>query len=286
MNMRFSEDRIQKLTCSDGIQRDIHIWEHKSPKAIFITLHGLMDHGGNYMNPGIYLKKHGFALVAHDQEGHDHKRKAHIHRFDNFLEDTALMLAWVKENYKGVPIFFMGHSMGGLILTHFGIRKYVEDPLVKGFILSAPGYKNSVKTSKLLIAMGKLLTVITPRMEVPVEDLRLHVTRDEAEFKRMREDERDGIQATKLSARMGAEFLKAQDWVPEHIAEWKHPLLVIIPGDDKLVNSEVTMALLSKIDEGLLTEVSYPENYHESFNELNREEVFTRILEWCEPRIK
>jgi lysophospholipase len=284
--MRFSEDRIEKLTCSDGIKRDIHIWEHKAPKAVFLTLHGLMDHGGNYMNPGVYMKTHGYALVAHDQHGHDHKRKAHVPRFDVYLDDLELMLAWVKENYQGVPIFIMGHSMGGLILTHFGIRKYQEDPLVRGFIVSAPGYKNSVKTSKLLIAIGKLLTVITPRMEVPVEDLRLHVTRDEAEFKRMREDERVGIQATKLSARMGAEFLKAQDWVPEHIAEWKHPLLAIIPGNDKLANSDSSRELLSRIDERLLTEIFYPENFHESFNEVNREEVFADIVEWCEPRIK
>jgi alpha-beta hydrolase superfamily lysophospholipase len=284
--MRFSEDRIEKLTCSDGIQRDIHIWEHGTPKAIFLTLHGLMDHGGNYMNPGIYMKEHGFALVAHDQHGHDRQRKAYAPRFDVFLDDLELMLAWVKENYQGVPIFLVGHSMGGLILTHFGIRQYTEDPLVKGFILSAPGYENSVRTSKFLIAMGKLLTVIAPRMEVPIEDLRLHVTRDDAEYKRMREDERDGIQATKLSARMGAEYLKAQDWVPEHISEWQHPVLVIIPGDDNLVNSGVSRELLSKIEEGLVTEVFYPENYHESFNELNREEVFARIVEWCEPRIK
>jgi lysophospholipase len=284
--MRFSEDRIEKLTCSDGIKRDIHVWEHKDPKAVFLTFHGLMDHGGNYMNPGVYMKKQGYALVAHDQQGHDMKRLAHVPRFDVFLDDLELILAWVKEHYPGVPIFMMGHSMGGLILTHFGIRVYKEDPLVKGFILSAPGYENSLKTSKFLIAMARLLSKIAPKKDVPVEDLRPHVTRDEAEYKRMREDERDGIQATKMSARMGAEFLKAQDWVPEHIGEWKYPLLAIIPGDDKLINSAVTRELLSRIDEGLLTELFYPENYHESFNEVNREEVFAGILKWCEPRIK
>ncbi|MBE9518330.1 MAG: alpha/beta hydrolase, partial [Bacteroidetes bacterium] len=157
---------------------------------------------------------------------------------------------------------------------------------VKGFILSAPSYQNSLKTSKFLIIMARLLSRIAPGRAVPVEDLRPHVTRDEAEYKRMREDERDGIQATKMSARMGAEFLKAQDWVAGHIGEWKYPMLAIIPGNDKVINSGVTRELLAKIDEGLVTEVFYPENYHESFNELNREEVFARIVEWCEPRIK
>lgn len=283
--MRFSEDRIEKLTCSDGIQRDIHVWEHEKPRAIFLCLHGLMDHGGNYKNPGIYMKEHGFALVAFDQQGHDLKRKAHIRRFETFLDDLQLMLEWVKENYKGTPIFIMGHSMGGLIATHFGIRRFKEDPLVKGFILSAPGYENSLKTSRALIALAKLLSVLAPRMVVPVEDLRPHVTRDESEYKRMREDERDGIQATHMSARMGAEFLRAQEWVPGHISEWKHPLLVIIPGDDKLINSEVTRELLSRIDKDLLTEMYYPENKHESFNEVNRDEVFAAIVKWCESRL-
>ena len=180
--MRFSEDRIEKLTCSDGIRRDIHIWEHEAPKAVFLTLHGLMDHGGNYMNPGVYMKKQGYALVAHDQQGHDMKRLTHVPRFDVFLDDLELMLAWVKEHYPGVPIFMMGHSMGGLILTHFGIRVYKEDPLVKGFVLSAPGYENSLKTSKFLIAMARLLSKIAPEKAVPVEDLRPHVTRDTIEF--------------------------------------------------------------------------------------------------------
>ena len=283
--MRFSEDRIEKLSCSDGIQRDIHIWEPETPKAVFLTVHGLMDHGGNYMNLGLGLKAHGFATAAYDQHGHDQKRKAHIPRFDVFLDDLELMLSWVKESFEGVPVFIVGHSMGGLILTHYGIKRYQADPMVRGFILSSPGYKNSLKTSGLLIMMGKLLSVLAPKATVPIDDLRPHVTHDKSEYERMREDERDGFQATKASARMAAEFLKAQDWVPKHISDWKYPLLAIVPGDDKLIDGDATRALISKIDKGLVTEAYYPDNYHESFNETNREEVFSRIVEWAEPRL-
>ena len=263
--MRFSEDRIEKLTCSDGIARDIHIWEHKSPKAVFLTLH---------------------AMVAPDQHGHDRNRKAHVPRFDVFLDDLQLLYDWVKDNYKSVPVFILGHSMGGLIVTHYGIRRYQEDPLVKGFVLSAPAYKNSLEVSRLLIMLSGIMSILVPKMMAPVEDLRQYVTHDETEYKRMREDERDGIQATRMSFRLGNEFLKAQKWVPEHISEWKYPMLAIIPGDDKLADSEATRELLSNIEDGLVTELIYPENFHESFNELNREEVFASVLAWCEFRLK
>jgi len=272
--MRFSEDRIEKLTCSDKIVRDIHIWEHEAPKAVFLTLHGILDHGGNYMNLGIYLKAHGFVVVAPDQHGHDRKRKAHVSRFDVFLDDLQSMYAWVIDNYRNVPVFILGHSMGGLIVTHYGIRRYQEDPRVKGFVLSAPAYKNSPEVSKLLIKFSGILSMLVPKMTAPVEDLRPYVTHDEAEYKRMREDERDGIQATKMSVRLGNEFLKAQEWIPEHISEWKYPMLAILPGNDRLINTEVTRELLSKIENGLVTEFNFPDNYHESFNELNRERSF------------
>ena len=35
----------------------------------------------------------------------------------------------------------------------------------------------------------------------------------------------------------------------------------------------------------LVREITYPDNFHENFNELNREDVFGEIVKWMEPRI-
>ncbi len=284
--MRFSEDRIEKLSCSDGVQRNIHIWEPDKPRAVFLTVHGGMDHGGNYVTPALYLKEKGFATVAQDQNGHDMKRKVVIPRFEVFLDDLELMLEWVKQNYVGVPIFFLSHSMGGLIIIHYGLKRFKGDPLVKGFIISSPYWANAIKTPKIMEKLAGVLAVLTPRMKVPIEDIRDHVTHDKEIMKRQREDERDGIMASGASARFAAELLKAQAWIPDHIATWKHPMLVIVAGDDKLADSAATKELLKKVNPEYLTELWYPDNFHENFNELNREDVFARIVEWCEPRIK
>jgi len=283
--MRFSEDRIEKLSCSDGKMRDIHIWEPEAPRAVFLTIHGGMDHGGNYVLPALYLKKHGFATVAHDQHGHDRQRKVYIPSFEVFLDDLELMLDWVKESYPGLPFFILSHSMGGLIATHFGIRRFAGDPLFRGFITSSPYYVNAIKTAEIVKKMAGLLSVLTPRMAVPIEDLLPNVTHDEAIYKRHREDEKDGIMAAKASARFASELLKAQAWIPSHIAEWKYPMLVIVAGDDKLADSGATLELLKKIEPGMVDQIVYPDNYHENFNEVNRDEVFARIVEWSETRL-
>lgn len=283
--MRFSEDRIEKLTCSDGKQRDIHIWEPGNPKAVYLTVHGLMDHGGNYLLPALYFKEHQLATVAHDQHGHDRRSKAHCPRFDIFLDDIDLMIGWVKKQYAGLPIILFGHSMGGLILTHFGLRRLKEDPLIKGFVISSPYYANAVNVPRIMLRLAGIISSLAPRMTVPTEDVFPYVTHDQAIYQRHLKDIQDGIKASKVSARMGHEALKAQKYIPDNIQKWSHPLLMIIAGDDKLADAQVTRHLINQIRPELITELFYEENYHENFNELNREEVFAEIVAWTEGRI-
>lgn len=285
--MRFSESRIEKLSCSDGKERNVHIWEPEVPKKVFLTVHGGMDHGGNYGLPAVYFKDHGIATVAHDQQGHDHHGPDHptkviISRFEVFLDDLDLMLEWVKKQYPGLPVYILAHSMGGLIATHYEIKRPKLDPVIKGFIISSPYYVNAIKTPPIMEKVAGLLSAIAPKMTVPLEDILPNVTRDKEIYERHRKDEADGIMATHASARFASELLKAQAWIPENIARWNHPLLMIVAGEDKLANAEDTRLLMGKIKTSLRTELFYPENYHENFNELNREEIFGEIVKWVE----
>lgn len=283
--MRFSEDRIEKLTCSDGIQRDIHIWEPEQPRAVCLAIHGLMDQGGSYLLPALFFKKHSLATVAYDQHGHDRKRKAHCPRFEVFLDDLDLMIRWVKENYMNLPIIITGHSMGGLIVTHYGLWRLEAEPLIKGFVLSSPYYSNAVKVPWIMLKLAGVLSVILPRMTTPTEDFLPNVTRDQEIIHRHREDIRDQIKADKVSIRLGNELLKAQLLIPDKISEWRHPVLAVNAGDDKIADVKVSRQLLKLIQPDLVTELYYPENFHENFNEPNRDEIFEKIVEWALPRI-
>lgn len=285
--MRFSEDRIEKLTCSDGVKRNIHIWEPEAPRMVFLTLHGLMDHGGNYILPGLYFRDHRIATVAHDQCGHDHQGPDHpdkviIPRFELLLEDLELMVQWVKDTYPGLPVFILGHSMGGLIATHFGIRFLEDDPLVRGFILSSPYYVNRVKTPWIMLKLVGILSALFPRMVVPTEDFKLVVTRDKEILDRQSKDEKDGFVVSSVTTGIASELLKAQGWIPDHISRWMHPVLVIMAGDDRIADVNAIRSLIGRIEPGLVTELYYPGNYHENFNEPNRNEIFAKIVDWVD----
>ena len=285
--MRFSESRIEKLLCSDGKKRSIHVWEPEKPHKVFLMIHGLMDHCGNYILPALFFKDRGIATVMQAQIGHDHKgpdhpRKVSFKHFENLTEDVGLMLEWVKSQYPGLPVFILGHSMGALVATHYGINYQTPDAAVKGYIFSSPYYVNAVKVPKIMISLVGILAHLLPGMIVPTEDFKKLVTHDEEIYKRQRKDEKDGHVVSSVTTRSANEVVKAQAWIPGNIARWKTPLLVIIAGDDRIAESASTQSLIGLIEPGLVTELYYPENYHEHFNESNREEIFTRIIEWTE----
>jgi alpha-beta hydrolase superfamily lysophospholipase len=285
--MRYHEDRIEKLTCCDGKARSMHIWEPGKPERVFLAVHGALDNGGNFCITAFWFRDHGIATVACDQQGHDHQGPDHptrviISRFEVFLEDLERMVTWVKDRYPELPVYILAHSAGGLIATHFGIRKAEAAAGIRGFILSAPYYVNAVKTPPLMKQLAGILSAIVPRLNIPIENFLPHVSHDPEIYERHISDVREGFKVTRVSARFGGELLKAQAWIPGNISRWTHPMLAIIAGDDKVADAPAAMRLLGEIPSGLLTELYYPENYHENFNELNRNEIFAEILQWVE----
>lgn len=284
--MRFSEDRLASLACSDQVQRPIHVWTPPQPHAVILALHGGMAHAGDYVTPALYFRDKGYATVGFDMCGHDGKKRVDIPGFDSFLNDAELFLKWVKTTYPGLPIFVMGHSMGALIASHLAIGRFAKDHDINGFVLSSPYFVNAVKVPKLLLWFSDGLAKAFPKMKVPLESLTSSLTHDPAITARHFADEKDHIRATEVTFRFAAALLGAQTALAGKLSAWAHPVFAVVAGDDKLANAAATQAMLKTIPESLLEQHVYPDNYHENFNELNRDQIFGDILRWLEQRLR
>jgi len=280
--MRFSEDRLARLKCSDKVERAIHIWEPAQPRAVILAIHGGMAHAGDYVTPALWFREQGIATVSYDMCGHDGKKRVDIPGFHSFLDDGVLFLQWVKRNYPGLPVFVMGHSMGALIATHLGLDRMARDVSIKGFILSSPYYVNAIKVPAVLIKLSSVLARLFPTAKVPLESLTHVLTHDTAITKRHYEDEKDNIRATEVSFRFAKALQSAQEGLAERMPAWRYPMFAVVAGDDKLADASASEAMLKSIDPSLLEYHFYPENYHENFNELNRGKIFADILRWME----
>lgn len=277
--MRFSETRLDHMQVPDGFNLDIHIWEPEFPKAIFAAVHGGLAHAGDWVTSALYFKDLGIATAAFDLRGHKQK-KVCIEKFDQFLEDIALFIRWVKEKYPTLPVFYLGHSMGALIGTHIGLRFNQRPYRVNGFIFSSPYYGNAIKANPLVIPMIKIMSRFLPNLTIPGMILTDKLTRDREIAERHILDENDGLRATKASIRFGSEILSAQKWVRENIQKWTAPLFVVIAGKDELADSNVTRQLLKQVNPTVLTCVVKENNFHENFNELDRKDTFLEIHKW------
>ncbi|MRW94011.1 alpha/beta fold hydrolase [Duganella sp. FT80W] len=278
--MRFAEDRLATFTAGQGTQRRVHVWEPAAPRAVILAIHGGMAHGGDYVTPARWFRQHGIATVACDLCGHQDARRVDIPGFHVFLEDGALFLQWVKQQYPGLPIYVMGHSMGALIATHLGLGAFAGDAAIRGFILSSPFYVNAIKVSPLLLALSGVLGALAPRMKVPLASLTHQLTHDSAITARHYEDERDGIRATEITVRFGNALTAAQQGLAARLPGWRHPLFAVVAGDDKLADADAAEAMLKAVPTALLTYQRHPHNFHENFNELNREQIYADILAW------
>jgi alpha-beta hydrolase superfamily lysophospholipase len=283
---RFSEDRFATFKGRHGAERKIHIWEpDKPPAGVLLAIHGGLAHAGDYVTPALYFKQHRFATVAFDLCGHEMARRVDIPDFGIFLEEVELFLHWVKQHFPGVPVFIMGHSMGALIATRFGLEVLERDPLVKGFVLSSPYYVNAIKVPALLQKLSGVLATLAPTMKVPMAPMTDVLTHDRAITARHHRDEADGVRASECTVRFGVALQGAQKGLAEKMPTWRWPLYAVVAGDDRLADSKATLALLATIDPKLLECHVQHENYHENFNEVNREEIFADILRWMCGRI-
>ncbi len=278
--MRFSEDSMDTLTCIDGLQLDIHTWQPIAPKGVILAIHGGLAHGGDFVTPALYFKEQGYATVSYDLRGHNKQKKVYIEKFEHLLEDTLLFLQWVKKAYPGLPIFIMGHSVGGLLATYLGLGMFKNDEDILGYIISSPFYVNATPIPKVMQNLSSVLSKIAPKMSVPLDDVMDYLTHDETITMRHRQDEKDFTRAQQCSVRFAKELQIAQSGLPSKMKNWNAPLFAVVAGDDKLADTQGTRALLDEVDQNLLTYQYHEKNYHENFNELNREDIFRDIQNW------
>ncbi len=108
----------------------------RAARAVIVLVHGLGEHSGRYDHVVARLVREGYAVHAIDHRGHGRSDgpRAFIEDMDNAVADVDALVDRAVEAHPGVPVFMLGHSMGGLIALRYAIAH--QDRLA-GLILSA-----------------------------------------------------------------------------------------------------------------------------------------------------
>ncbi|WP_165009561.1 alpha/beta hydrolase [Neisseria yangbaofengii] len=133
-----AKQTIQKIKTQDGL--NLHLVKNhpqRKAKAVLVISHGLASHSGVFNDFAQRMTDNGIAVYRFDARGHgksDGRDSIHINSYFEMVEDLRRVVEKAKAENPNLPVFVMGHSMGGHITALYG-TKYPKG--ADGVILAA-----------------------------------------------------------------------------------------------------------------------------------------------------
>ena len=248
------------------------------PKAVLLVIHGLAEHGGRYMNLVNHFLPLGYAVYAADHLGHGRSEGARVYveRFADYTDTLSSFREMIRGWQKEKPVFLVGHSMGGLIGALYLLSHQNE---LTGAVLSGPAVKAPDDISPVTIFAGKVLSTLMPRLGL-IQLEAEGVSRDPEVVEAYETDPL--VYRGKITARLGAEMIKAMGQVGAEASRISLPLLILQGGADRLVHPSGAQMLhdgVASIDRKIIL---YEGFYHEVFNEPEHDRVLRDVEIWLE----
>ena len=250
----------------------------EAPRAVILIVHGLAEHSGRYANVVDHFVPRGYALFGFDLPGHGKSfgRRVHIRRFSDYVQAVDRCFDMIDESFPDIPIFLVGHSMGGLIAATY-LLDCRDRPA--GAVLSAPSIKAHDSVSPVTVAVGKLLSSLIPTAGI----LQLEAEGVSRDVKVVTDYKNDPlVYRGKITARLAAELLAAMQRVSAEAARITLPLLLLQGSADRLVSPEGARLLYEKVSSSDKKILIYEGLYHEVFNEPEHSQVLRDVDDWCE----
>lgn len=110
-----------------------------APRGIIHVLHGLGEHAERYAGFAHAANAQGLAVYAHDHRGHGPLRDTPGYfggkgAWQYLVDDSLAVQVYAEEQYPGLPLVMLGHSMGSYIAQYFAMQHGAR---LSGLLLSA-----------------------------------------------------------------------------------------------------------------------------------------------------
>ncbi len=264
---------------SDGIR--YRHWRPEGPaRAAVVLVHGLGEHSGRYQALAEHFSARGIAVVAPDHLGHGESpgQRVYLRQFEQYLPGVRQCRALLDAEYPDVPVFILGHSMGGLITA----RLLLEDAdQYRGALLSGPAFAATEPPSGVVMFIGRLLARIAPGLGMLALDAN-GVSRDPAVVKAYNEDPL--VNHGKVTAGLAVAIFDAMATVMSRAADISLPILVMHGAADTMAAPSGAETFVAKIASTDKTLKLLPGLYHEIFNEPEGPDIIREYADWLEAR--
>lgn len=267
----------------DGLDIFAQAWEPDivQPKAVVCHVHGLGEHSSRYVHVAEAFSKEGFVLFTYDLRGHGRSAgsRGHINAIEDFMQDIDVLFEQARSRYPELPLFLYGHSLGGILVLHYGLSRKLD---VKGVIATSSGLRTALEKQPLKVFLAKVLGSLIPSTTI-VSGLDPNgISHDKNVVKAYQEDP---LVHDKASLGFGKVMLGVTKWTLEHAGEFSRPLLLLHGKADPIAFPSGSIEFAAPLKEKC-TLVLWEDGYHELHNEPNKAEVLKTMTLWMDARLQ
>ncbi|QXI27393.1 alpha/beta hydrolase [Pseudomonas vanderleydeniana] len=295
------------LTTSDHSRLYVNRWlPQGEPVGLVMLSHGMAEHSGRYARLAAALCEAGYGLYAPDQRGHgktaEHGVLGHYADHDGWssvVSDLAALNQRIGEEHPGKPIILLGHSMGSYIAQAYLLHHSAS---LQGAILSGSNFQPVAlyRAARAIARFERWRQGPTGRSALidwlsfgsfnkafkPNRTAFDWLSRDPQEVDKYVADPLCGFRCTN---QMWIDMLGGLQQISKaaNLAQIDPGLPLLVMGGERDPVSEgkrlkdLADALRQAGSQNLKLSV-YPQARHELFNETNRDEVTTDVLQWLE----
>lgn len=257
---------VRDWPAADGVER----------RGSVLVVHGLGEHSARYEDVAKALSASGFDVRAYDQQGHGKTsgKRGVVESGRAMLLDLRFVFEDLATNSQTLP-FLLGHSMGGAIALRALADKIVRP---RGLILSSPAIAANLSiVDRVKLAVGRLIPDVAVANGLNPD----HVSRDSTV---VADYLSDPLVHDRISPRLARFILECGRVGLEKAPDINVPTLLLVAGDDRLVNPLGSRELFARFGENIATMKWYDGLYHEVLNELpeDRARVVADLFEWVD----
>jgi alpha-beta hydrolase superfamily lysophospholipase len=269
------------IQAKDGLKLYAQGWAPEAnPKAVICLMHGLGDHSGRYAQIAKAFVEAGYAVLTFDLRGHGQSGgpRGHAPSSEAFLEDIDCLFVETEKRYPGKPRFLYGHSLGGLLVLFYTLRRR---PQVAGVVSTSPGLHSPLIEQKLKITFAKLMASILPTMLLPT-GLDVNLLSHDPQV--VQAYLNDPLVHDKASLAMASSTIRAVEWTRAHAMEFPSPLLLVHGTADRLTYPSGSQEFAAQVPSNCTLRL-WEGLYHETHNEPQKDQVIAENIQWMEKQL-
>ncbi|XP_062855154.1 monoglyceride lipase [Trichomycterus rosablanca] len=270
---------------ADQLHLFCRYWEpEQPPRALVFLAHGAGEHCGVYNDVASVLTKHSLLVFAHDHVGHGQSKgeRMNIKNFQIYIRDSLQHIDLIKSRYPNLPIFILGHSMGGAI----AILTACERPQdFAGVVLIGPLIlMNPESATPFKVFMAKVLNHMAPSLSLGSIDPK-QVSRDPKQVEAYETDELVYHGGMKVS--FGMQLMAASSRIEKELPDITWPFLLLHGSADKLCDVGGSQLMHNQAKSTDKTIKVYDGAYHALHHELpeTAQSVLQELTTWIVERL-